>query len=146
MPPLTSSNPPTSLTSSNSSNHIHIQTLTPSPHPPHHQHHPTRNSHLDQGRRTEQKSNNLFKLSNLVSRSCVRNKFNNINQPTRIFCFSWRILLPKHKGLGLPQVEKKYSKENSKKNYRTQKSTQKRRCTLSSTQKSTHKINTKEIV
>ena len=95
MPPLTSSNPPTSLTSSNSSNHIHIQTLTPSPHPPHHQHHPTCNSHLDQGRRTEQKSNNLFKLSNLVSRSCVRNKFNNINQPTRIFCFSWRILLPK---------------------------------------------------
>ena len=85
MPPLTSSNPPTSLTSSNSSNHIHIQTLTPPPHPPHHQHRPTRNSHLDQGRRTEQKSNNLFKLSNLVSRSCVRNKFNNINQPTRIF-------------------------------------------------------------
>ena len=104
MPPLTSSNPPTSLTSSNSSNDIHIQTLTPSPHPPHHQHHPTRNSHLDQGRRTEQKSNNLFKLSNLVSRSCVRNKFNNINQHTRIFCFSWRILLPKGQLLAIVRV------------------------------------------
>ena len=49
-------------------------------HSAHHQHRPTRNSHLDQGRRTEQKSNNLFKLSNLVYRFFIRNKLNNQNR------------------------------------------------------------------